>query len=152
MYANESNSDNAKDILKKYLPVLEAQGNSHIFRKYAADTTNEYIAVDKLAKVVGYRYIFNDSQKKAILQNRGKFYEFNAFDMNVRISKEDMVTMDYPTGYQKVLYIPAGYAASEFDVHVYSIPETNYAIALNGEQMEKAGELFDYLLEAGGRK
>lgn len=152
MYASEGDSENAKNILDKYLGALEAQGNIHIFRQYSVDASNTYIGADVLARLIGYRYIFNDSQKKVIIQNKGKFYEFNAFDVNVRISKEDEVFMDYPTGYQKVLYIPGEYALSEFNVLVYYIEGTEYAIALDRDQMDKAGELFDYLLEAGGRK
>ena len=79
MFYDETKSETAGKILDKYSNALMNAGNPYIFNKYAQDGLNQYAPADKVALLSGYRYIFNDSQKKVILQKGSDYYVFNAF-------------------------------------------------------------------------
>ena len=151
MYYDETGSDIVKNAIGKFAQGKMNESNSCLYNVYGQDLLNEYIALDKLAIISGYRYIFNDSRKEVILQKGSNYYIFNAFSTTVIRPLDKIDEMEYAAGYQKTLYIHESYTEKYFGVEVMYIPDTSYGVILTKEDMEKAGELYDYLIEMGGR-
>ena len=106
-----------------------------------------YVPVDKLARIMGYRYIFNDSQKTVILQRGSQYYQFEAFSTEAK-KGTDVEEMEQAAGFQSVIYLPAEAVQKYFGLDARKLSDTSYGIILTDEMNEMALEFVDYLLEA----
>lgn len=152
MYYNDTGSEMAKKALSRYSEVLKNENNPYVYDNYKQDTMNDYIPLDKLAKIIGYRYIFNDSQKEVVLQKGSNYYKFSAFSTRIVRPGENMDEIEIAVGYQKTLYVYKKYAEDTFGIEIINIPNTDSSVILSKDSMDKAGELYDYLVEVGGQK
>lgn len=151
MYVDETGSVTAQKLVDKYAPAKYSEGNIHVFHKYTQDLLNCYAPADRIARIAGYRYIFNDSQKKAVLQKGGTYYEFNAFSTIVIREKNGKDEMSLPAGYMSTLYICEEFAAA-FETKPVYLPNSDYGVLLSNSDMDEAEKIFDYFVEAGGKK
>ena len=151
MYVKETGSSTAQNLIDTYAPAKYSEGNLHGYTKYTLDLFNIYAPTDRIARITGYRYIFNDSQKKAILQQGGTYYEFNAFSTTVIREKNGKEEMNSPAGYKETLYI-CEESTEEFGTRIVYLPDSNYGVILLDADMKIAEEIFDALVEAGGTK
>ena len=103
-----------------------------------------------MALLSGYRYIFNDSQKKVILQKGSDYYVFNAFSNIVERPLGKTDEMEFSCGYQNTIYICESFL-TKFGIEIQSLGSGAQAIVLSDNDNEKAAELFDYFVEMGGR-
>ncbi|MBR2062593.1 MAG: hypothetical protein IJ969_04685, partial [Anaerotignum sp.] len=149
MYAEETGSDTAKDVLLNYSRIALGDGNTYLFDQLAADKSVEYAPTDRLARIIGYRYIFNDSQKAVTLQRGSQYYKFKAFSA-VAEKGTTMEDMTKASGFQKVIYIPADAAETYFALHAEYLYQTNYGVLMTEDMQKLALAFFDYLLQAGG--
>ena len=149
LYAEQTGSDTVADILRDYTRTSFADGNPYIFEQLASDRANEYVPTDRLARIIGYRYIFNDSQKAVTLQRGSQYYKFKAFSA-VAEKGTTMEDMSRAAGFQRVIYIPADTAKSYYGLTVEYFPGTNFAVLITDDMKNLALDFFDYLLEAGG--
>ena len=149
MYAEETGSDTAKDVLLNYSCIALGDGNTYLFDQLAADKSVEYAPTDRLARIIGYRYIFNDSQKAVTLQRGSQYYKFKAFSA-VAEKGTTMEDMTKASGFQEVIYIPADAAETYFALHAEYLYQTNYGVLMTEDMQKLARAFFDYLLQAGG--
>lgn len=148
-YADQTGSTIAKDILETYGTVAQNTGNPYVFEAYSGDLTYEYVPTDKLARITGYRYIFNDSQKEAILQRGSQYYRFTAFS-NLMQKGKNQIEMTRAAGYETVIYISKDIAEEQFALTAQMLDDISYGIILNEQMQNQANAFADYLLEAGG--
>ena len=152
MYCEYTGSEKAKELLNKYAVIKVKENNPYIYSVYDDDLINEYVTVDKIAAIKGYRYIFNSSQKEAIIQSGNNYYKFYAFSNIVLRSEDKQDEMKYPSGYKGTIYIHEDYVKQEFGVETIYLSNSGYAVMLDSEDTSSAEELFDILVEVGGQE
>lgn len=118
-------------------PTLVRQGES-------------FVPAEVLADYLGYRYVWNETRKNAILSKGKAFYSFTAYKSNVETEKEETLSMDQPAGFSDQLFIPGSFVQKQFDSYVYSISGTNYSVLVNNKVIEKSQDILSELLEKGG--
>ena len=146
MYVEQTNAKAMKDTLKIYGKNAVMDGNDFVYDQLEHELS-EFVPTDKLARIIGYRYIFNDSQKRVTLQRGSRYYQFDAFSSTVK-KGNDYVEMDKAAGFQRVIYIPRDVAKEYFAVTTSNLYNTSYGVILTPEMNDLALEFFDYLLEA----
>ena len=145
-YSEQNDSKDIEDVLKTYSKNAVNNGNKYVCEQYRNEF-NMYVPVDKLARIMGYRYIFNDSQKTVILQRGSQYYQFEAFSTEAK-KGTDVEEMEQAAGFQSVIYLPAEAVQKYFGLDARKLPDTSYGIILTDEMNEMALEFVDYLLEA----
>jgi hypothetical protein len=128
---------------------INQSGNGIVFE--AKKQGNEsYIPAKDLAKYAGYRYIWNDTKKTAILSKGRTYYSFTAFKETVENEKGDILYMDVPSAFSGDVYIPSSFAEEIFGCYVQDISGTSYSVLVNDKVIEKSQQLLSELLEKGG--
>ena len=145
MYAEDTNQKTAREVLKIYSTAAFNRGNGYIYEQLPNETL-EYIPTDKMARIVDYRYIFNDSQKLVTIQRGSQYYRFEAFSA-VAEKGTETVEMNNPAGFMGVIYIPEEIAGEFFDLRAEYLYRTTYGVILTDEWYERAIEFRDYLLD-----
>ena len=146
MYAEQTNAKVMKDTLKIYGKNASMDGNDYVYQQLGYELS-EFLPTDKLARIIGYRYIFNDSQKRVTLQRGSQYYQFEAFSSSVK-KGADFVEMGKAAGFQGVIYIPRDVAQEYFTLTASNLYKTSYGVILTPEMNDLALEFFDYLLDA----
>lgn len=152
MYYEDTGSEKAKELLNKYSTIMAKADNPYVYSVYEQDMSNEYITVDKIAKLKNYRYIFDNSQKAATLKDGNNYYKFSAFSNIVKRPEEKQDEMEYPAGYQKTIYIHESYVKETFNIESIYLEGTGYAVMLDTEDTASAEELYDIMVEIGGQE
>ena len=152
MYYADTGSENAKSLLDKYSTIMLKDNNPYVYNIYEQDSLTEYITVDKIANIKGYRYIFNGTQKEAILEEGSNYYKFSAFSKIVRRPNDKEDELEFPAGYQQTVYIHESYAKSEFGIESFYLEGTGYAVMLDSEDVTNAEAIYDVLVEIGGQE
>lgn len=109
----------------------------------------EYAPADALAKCIGYRYIFDDTGKEAILRRGARFYRFRAADKTVLREEGITESMAYGAQFQRLLYLEEGYLYDTFQCQVEYIRQSDYGVIATQDMMAKAQELFEAMLGKG---
>lgn len=148
MYAEETNGKAAAELLKICSRAAYNNGNKYIYEQLKNELS-EFVPTDKMARIISYRYIFNDSQMAVTLQRGSQYYQFEAFSLSAR-KGNDIEEMSAAAGFQSVIYIPEDTAQEYFGVMAEYLQKTSYGVMLTEEINNRALEFFDYLLEAGG--
>lgn len=109
-----------------------------------------YAPVRLLAEYAGYRYVWNDTLKNAILSRGRVFYSFNAFQERVDTQDGGAEYMETPAGFSGEIYVPAAFVESCFGCSIQEISGTGYTVFADASVMERAQEMLSDLLEEGG--
>ncbi len=148
-YARETGNN---DIAQLAQGLLAGLANSE---KSAAFTTRKnngesFVPVDRLAAFTGYRYLWNNTKKTAILSKRKEYYAFRAFYSGVENGSEEKEYMDSEAEFSGVIYIPGSYVGSHFDCEVVEVSGTDYSVLANDKVREYSEEILKALSEKGG--
>jgi hypothetical protein len=109
-----------------------------------------YIPAQSLAEYAGYRYVWNDTKKEAILSRGRTYYKFSAFKETVENEKGEIIYMDSSAAFSGDVYIPSKFAADTFGCNVTEIYGTGYSVLASDSVIEKSQQLLSDLLEKGG--
>ena len=148
MYAQQSYEKGVKDFLSLHSRNAFHDGNKYVYEQLKNESF-EFVPTNKLSQVIGYRYIFNDSQKEVTLQRGDRYYKFQAFHTSVK-KGNDFEEMTRAAGFQGVVYIPEDITKEYFQVTAEYLKNTSYGVMLTDDMRQSAEEFLDYLLEAGG--
>lgn len=148
IYTRQTNVAVAEEILSIYSKAAFNAGNKYVYEQLN-NQLSEYVPTDKLARIAGYRYIFNDSQKAVTLQKGSKYYYFEAFSQSFKKGNEE-VEMTQASNFRNVIYIPEEITEEYFGIITEYLYKTSLATALTEEMNRQAQEFADELLEAGG--
>lgn len=148
IYTRQTNVAVAEEILSIYSKAAFNAGNKYVYEQLN-NQLSEYVPTDKLARIAGYRYIFNDSQKAVTLQKGSKYYYYEAFSQSFKKGNEE-VEMTQASGFRNVIYIPEEITEEYFGIITEYLYKTSLATVLTEEMNRQAQEFADELLEAGG--
>jgi hypothetical protein len=148
-YAEDTDNDDIAALAGGIAANLAESQEVSVFETRREGNT-VFVPVDMLAQFCGYRYLWNDTKKTAILSKGREYYSFTAFFSGVGTGEEEMDYMDEETQFSGTVYIPNSYVSSHFDCEIYSISDTGYSVLANDSTMEKSEELLEALLQKGG--
>ncbi|MCR5777170.1 MAG: hypothetical protein K6G84_07125 [Lachnospiraceae bacterium] len=113
---------------------LIAAAGEWAFEELKTSSGEQTAPIDLVAKKLGYRYVWNENKKQAVLSNidQGTFYKFVVSSMEVEIN-EGEVKMKSPAKYRNVVYIPASYLESEFSLTVKKVGNSGYSMLVEQE-------------------
>ena len=126
-------------------------GNERVFETVSGTSGAEYVPAKALAPASGYRYIWNDSYKTAVLALGTKYYAFAAFSDRAVRSPDGQESDILPntSEFKGMVYIDDGYAYQEFGYEAYYLGDTGYGILADDKILELAAEICDIMLNAG---
>lgn len=145
----ETQSSEIKEVLDAQIIKAMESGNEDIFESYK-ENRESYAPAEVVAHMAGYRYLWNDTRKTAVLSRGAKFYTFTTFYNTVGREDGKEETMDVQAAFQGRIYLPDSYISKNFGCQVSDISGTDYSVLVNDTVIEKSQELSSKLLEKGG--
>lgn len=142
MYADYINSAEIQQVAASYAGYMYNYNSDYVYEPIK-DGSVYYVALENLALIKGYRYIYMDSLKEATLQDGYNFYKFYLFRSYVERQDGTVIEMDGTAKLKNNLQIPEDYASSEFDCYCDYINGSSYAIVYTKEIYEEAYNLLN---------
>ncbi len=139
-YANTIDSEILYTISSAMASKAFGSNSDYIYRQLK-DGASDYVSSEAISRVMGYRYIYSDTNKNVILQKGIDYYSFTAFDK--RVSERDgyVDEMTVPAKLQGTVYIPNDYATEHFRCYVFTIERSDYSVVIKPD-MEN--EIIDF--------
>lgn len=139
-YAKTIDSEILYTISSAMASKAFGSNNDYIY-KQLKDGASDYVSSEAISRVMGYRYIYSDTNKNVILQKGIDYYSFTAFDK--RVSERDgyVDEMTVPAKLQGTVYIPDDYATEHFRCYVFTIERSDYSVVIKPD-MEN--EIIDF--------
>lgn len=142
MYADYINSAGIQQVAASYAGYMYNYNSDYVYEPIK-DGSVYYVALENLALIKGYRYIYMDSLKEATLQDGYNFYKFYLFRSYVERQDGTVIEMDGTAKLKNNLQIPEDYVSSEFDCYCDYINGSSYAIVYTKEIYEEAYNLLN---------
>ena len=139
-YAKTIDSEILYTISSAMASKAFGSNGDYIYRQLK-DGASDYVSSEAISRVMGYRYIYSDTNKNVILQKGIDYYSFTAFDK--RVSERDgyVDEMTVPAKLQGTVYIPNDYATEHFRCYVFTIERSDYSVVIKPD-MEN--EIIDF--------
>lgn len=147
MYAEETGNQTAQEVVATYSKFAFQNGNKYVYEQLKNELF-EFVPTDKLSQVMGYRYIFNDSQKSVTLQKGSGYYKFDAFS-NMTEKAKEVQEMTRAAAFQGVIYIPEDIVQEYFTLEAEYLNKTTYGVILTEAMQRQVQQFLEYLLESG---
>lgn len=144
-YADYINSSQIQQVAASYAGYMYNYNNSYVYEAIK-DGAVQYVALENLALVKGYRYVYIDSLKEATLKNGYNFYKFKLFTNSVQRQDGTIVEMDGVSKLKNMLQIPEDYAIKEFGCHSEYIIGSSYAVLYTDDIYTASDALFNRFL------
>lgn len=138
------------ELLTGKAQSLASKEHTFVYPKLAQETSGDYAPADRIAEYIGYRYVWNDNKKRATLTLGKQFYEFQAFQAEVRQEKDQTSELSKAAKFQSTVYLPGEYVTQEFGCQIYEVFGTGYCVLADTSIMETASEVCDALIGKGG--
>ena len=148
-YARETGNNDIGQLAQGLLAGLVNSEKSAVFTT-RKNNGESFVPVDRLAAFTGYRYLWNNTKKTAILSKRKEYYAFRAFYSGVENGSEEKEYMNSEAEFSGVVYIPGSYVSSHFDCEVVEVSGTDYSVLANDKVREYSEEILKALSEKGG--
>lgn len=136
-------------LAQGFAAELEKNNSKAVFRT-KKEQNELYVPAETLAGYLGYRYVWNETKRNAVLSKGRIFYSFTAYDKEVGTEKEEALQMERPAGFAGQLYIPGSFVQGQFGSYICDISGTEYSVLVNDKVVEKSQEILMELLEKGG--
>lgn len=101
----------------------------------------QYAPVSKLADILGYRYVWSDTKKMAVISKGGSYYGFQAFRKDVERPDGEREELPYSALFYGEIYIPFSYVEEEFGCEIISLGNTGYAVFADDEILQRKEEI-----------
>ena len=139
-YAKTIDSEILYTISSAMASKAFGSNNDYIY-KQLKDGASDYVSSEAISRVMGYRYIYSDTNKNVILQKGIDYYSFTAFDK--RVSERDgyVDEMTVPAKLQGTVYIPNDYATEHFRCYVFTIERSDYSVVIKPDMED---EIIDF--------
>lgn len=141
----DANADDSLTALAEGLAsALEQNPASAVFQTQKLQNES-YVPVETLAQYLGYRYVWNDTRKNAILSKGREFFSFTAYEDQATTEKGEALSMEKQAVFSKQLLIPGSFVQKQFDCYVYDISGTDYSVLVNDKVVAKSQDILSEL-------
>lgn len=106
-----------------------------------------FVPVSKLADYLGYRYVWSDTKKTAVMLKGSESYGFQAFRSDVDRGEGKREELPCNALFSKEVYIPFTYIEEKFGCRVISVGDTGYGILADEAILEKTEQIKQELLK-----
>lgn len=114
---------------------------------YRSDDLEKFAPVSELADYLGYRYVWSDTKKTAVMSKGSTYYSFQAFRRDVDRGKGQREELPCNALFSQQVYIPFTYIEEEFECRVTAVGNTGYGIFADETVLEKAEQIEQQLLK-----
>ena len=142
---NYNNSDVTNYGLEKLSQIVVEQ-NPYVYIQ-PTEITPEYLDLEHIAAVTSYRYVFNASETRATLSNRGEYYSFVAYEDTYENAAGEVTDLTTPLTFRKTVYLDEDSAKTVFSCEAYYVPDTDYGIVVTDQVAEWADQIMEMLME-----
>ena len=142
---NYNNSDVTNYGLEKLSQIVVEQ-NPYVYIQ-PTEITPEYLDLEHIAAVTSYRYVFNASETRATLSNRGEYYSFVAYEDTYENAAGEVTDLTTPLTFRKTVYLDEDSSKTVFSCEAYYVPDTDYGIVVTDQVAEWADQIMEMLME-----
>lgn len=135
-YGKENGVDTAKNMAAELAGEAYNADNIYVYNKLKNEAM-EFIPLDKIAESCKYRYVYHEGNKTGILRNGKDYYEYEAFQDNVKIYNSQTEKMDTYARYQSTIYLPKEYVEDKFGITAYYIDNSDYGVIVTKDMEDK---------------
>lgn len=139
-FGQETDTESIQALAQGLATALN-QSNSDIIFQAEQQGGIAYISAETLAAYLGYRYVWNDTKKSAVLSKGRQFFRFTAYLDTVETETGTTKKMKRPAEFFGELYLPDSFVQEQFDCYCSEISGTDYAVIVNQDTMEKSQEI-----------
>lgn len=151
MYGEQAKDSKLSDMLEGMAALASGQERSYFFPLVNKGSGTFYASATSVAAYKGYRYVWNDNKKKAMLVSGGTYYGFTAFRQEVERETETKDTMEMEAAFQSTVFLPESYLEQEFGCQVYPLGDTGYGVLMDEAMQKEAAEAADLLVSSSKR-
>lgn len=135
-YGKENGIETAKNMAAELAVEAYNSDNIYVYGKLKNEAM-EFIPLDKIAKSCHYRYVYHEGNKTGILRNGKDYFEYEAFQDNVKIYDSQTEKMDTYARYQSVIYLPKEYVEDKFGITANYIDNSDYGVIVTKGMEDK---------------
>lgn len=139
-FGQETDTESIQALAQGLATALN-QSNSDIIFQAEQQGGIAYISAETLAAYLGYRYVWNDTKKSAVLSKGRQFFRFTAYLDTVETETGTTKKMKRPAEFFGELYLPDSFVQEQFDCYCSEISGTDYAVLVNQDTVEKSQEI-----------
>lgn len=143
--ATYNNSDVTNYGLEKLTQVVTEQ-NPYVYTQ-PTEITPEYLDLEHIAAVTSYRYVFNASETRATLSNRGEYYSFVAYEGTYENATGEVQNLKTPLTFRKTVYLDEDSSKEIFACDAYYVPDTEYGIVVTDQVAAWADQIMEMLVQ-----
>lgn len=143
--ATYNNSDVTNYGLEKLTQIVTEQ-NPYVYTQ-PTEITPEYLDLEHIAAVTSYRYVFNASETRATLSNRGEYYSFVAYESTYEDSTGEIKSLNTPLTFRKTVYLDEDSSKEIFACVAYYVPDTEYGIVVTDQVAAWADQIMEMLVQ-----
>lgn len=147
-YGNETDSGTAHALAATLANQAAREKNPYLYEAYEGRAEN-YLSLQALANVLGYRYVFDDSHDTATLRRAGSYYRFTTAGAWCETSGGEQTELSFEPAKKQVLYLAGTDGEQLFDTKAEYFTETDCAVTGTPEVETLAEEIYEKLLEGG---
>lgn len=144
-YQGEAGAE-AGTLAQGLASALGQSGSSYVFQTKRMEDTS-YVPAEILAGYLGYRYVWNDTRKNAVLSKGREFFSFKAYSDQVATEKGEALSMDKPAFFSGQLFISGSFVQQQFGCYVRDIAGTDYSVLVNDKVVERSQDILSELSE-----
>ena len=111
------------------------------------EITPEYLDLEHIAAVTSYRYVFNASETRATLSDRGEYYSFVAYEDTYEDASGDIQELKTPLTFRKTVYLDEDSSDEIFNCVAYYVPDTEYGIVVTDQVAAWADQIMEMLVQ-----
>ena len=126
----EAGSPELAEAALDYLNQCLEEGNPYVYRKLKGET-EEYLPLKLIAAGNGYRYVYSDSRREAVLSRRGALYCFTVSTAQVELRDGAVQQLTQTVRMQELPYIIEQDAETYFHCEAEYIENSDYGVCLN---------------------
>lgn len=131
----------AVQALVQGLAAALAQSDFNLVFQAKQQGGTAYISAETLAAYLGYRYVWNDTKKSAVLSKGRQFFRFTAYLDTVETQTGAAKKMKRPAEFFGELYLPDSFVQEQFACYCSEISGTDYAVLVNQDTVKKSQEI-----------
>ncbi len=147
-YGEERNSNSALDLAASLARQGVQEKNPYLYERYS-DSNKAYLCLQSLAKVLGYRYIFDDAHSTVTLQKSKSYYLFTL--AKLQYEREGGITKDLsaPPQLSGTMYLLGTDGENLFDTKAEYFKNVDYGAVGTPAVETFAQQIYEQLVEGG---
>lgn len=144
----ETGAENSLDLAAKLAKKAVRKGNIYLYGKYSKEM-KEYMSLQTLGNVLGYRYVFSDVHDRVTLKKASKFYSFTVGNVKYESAGGSVKALKATPKQMDTVYITAEDGKQIFGIKAEYLQKAAYGIAVTAELESNAKQIYESIMGGG---